>query len=138
MGYSIRLESRRSADTKLLLCTTGVLVRVFMGGGGGEGGRIGRRGAGLLLGGILPASRAAVQPATSNKQAFPSAICSPSPPPAVAPPGGRPAPGPRHPSPPAAPLHPLQLRRLVDDPLLAGTSHVVVDEVCTELRSEVM
>ena len=34
-----------------------------------------------------------------------------------------------------SPLHPLQLRRLVDDPLLAGTSHVVVDEVREALLS---
>ena len=27
VGYSIRLESRRSAKTRLLLCTTGVLLR---------------------------------------------------------------------------------------------------------------
>ena len=36
------------------------------------------------------------------------------------------------------PLPLPQLRRLVDDPLLAGTSHVVVDEVRVELRSEVL
>ncbi len=27
MGYSIRMESCRSADTRMLLCTTGVLLR---------------------------------------------------------------------------------------------------------------
>ena len=28
VGYSIRMESCRSSDTRLLLCTTGVLVRI--------------------------------------------------------------------------------------------------------------
>ena len=27
VGYAVRLESRRSADTRLLFCTTGVLLR---------------------------------------------------------------------------------------------------------------
>ncbi len=27
MGYSVRMESCRSRDTRLLLCTTGVLLR---------------------------------------------------------------------------------------------------------------
>jgi ATP-dependent RNA helicase DHX36 len=31
VGYSIRLESRRSAQTRLLFCTTGVLLRMLEG-----------------------------------------------------------------------------------------------------------
>ena len=37
VGYSIRLESRRSVETKLLMCTTGVLVRGAGGGCGAAG-----------------------------------------------------------------------------------------------------
>ena len=54
---------------------------------------------------------------------------------------GYPDPPPSPPRPSLSSCCPLplpQLRRLVDDPLLAGTSHVVVDEVRVELRSEVL
>ncbi len=33
MGYQIRLESKRSRDTRLLFCTTGILLRTLEGDG---------------------------------------------------------------------------------------------------------
>ena len=38
VGYAVRLESRRSADTRLLFCTTGVLLRRLQDPTGGLGG----------------------------------------------------------------------------------------------------
>ena len=38
VGYAVRLESRRSADTRLLFCTTGVLLRRLQDPSGGLGG----------------------------------------------------------------------------------------------------
>ena len=109
VGYSVRLDSKRSARTRLLFCTTGTRdglgarqqLHSATGGWRGQ----------LALGRRLAAEQTAAATLPTAARAGPPTALTP--------------PRCRHPPPPAGVL----LRRLLGDPSLGGCTHVVLDEV---------